>query len=394
MGFCIMEEIIEPVNNNYRLAMQRYSQKRKEVLNKIKNEYDISGNDFIDILKQEFKKNMSQSMTSELTGRSVKIDTLLKHLYNAAEAQALALVDSHSEEIEREGEIIDKIRQNTEGDIIAQKKQFDREIDSIVYKFANEISLNNVWNKYLPELMMSDDNKKLATAQILGYCKSIFKREIQKRLALDEIDNAVRRHPAIILGYIREDAVADAAQKAIKHFKMSGAKAKTVGAEQSHIDILISLSGKTTSKVSNDIMDSLLNQLDSIGQSFVTIGESKFENENFLGIQSKAWNLYAPSNEIWNPNALGRRAELFNDFVATLSSDLEGKRAWHKGVLYISNHLEEAMGPNTLIYATGKQILWTNELLETMLNNNKYFAFRLNSENKVTPTVVLADHYG
>ena len=26
--------------------------------------------------------------------------------------------------------------------------------------------------------------------------------------------------------------------------------------------------------------------------------------------------------------------------------------------------------------------------------NNKYFAFRLNSENKVTPTVVLADHYG
>lgn len=52
------------------------------------------------------------------------------------------------------------------------------------------------------------------------------------------------------------------------------------------------------------------------------------------------------------------------------------------------------MGPNTLIYATGKQILWTNELLETMLNNNKYFAFRLNSENKVTPTVVLADHYG
>ena len=73
--------------------------------------------------------------------------------------------------------------------------------------------------------------KKLATAQILGYCKSIFKREIQRRLALDEIDNAVRRHPAIILGYIREDAVADAAQKAIKHFKMSGAKAKTVGAE-------------------------------------------------------------------------------------------------------------------------------------------------------------------
>lgn len=391
MGFCIMGNIMTSVDNNYKAAMARYAQKRQAVLKQITSEYNIAGEEFINVLKQNFQENMSQSMTSNLTGRSVKIDTILQHLYKAAENQVYALLENNTTELENELIEIKQLQQEAENGTIQEKKIFDQQINNIITRFINEMSLNNVWEKYLPELM-SGDNKRLAASQVLGYCKSIFKREIQKKISANEVSQVIHKHPAIILGYIREDALADAATKAIEQFKMNTAKAQTVGAEQSHIDILISLTSGTSS-ISKDLMKGLLQQLDSINNDFSVVGDSIFENNEFLGMQSKAWNLYAPSNDVWNPNALGRRAELFNDFVSSLSSDLEGSRGWHQGVLYISYHLEEAMGANTVIYATGKQILWTDELLQTMLNNNKYFAFRLNSENQITPTIVLADHY-
>jgi hypothetical protein len=63
---------------------------------------------------------------------------------------------------------------------------------------------------------MSSGNQQLSAFQVYAYTKSILKREIQRRASIEEIDRAVKKHPSIILGYIREDAITNAALKAIE----------------------------------------------------------------------------------------------------------------------------------------------------------------------------------
>jgi hypothetical protein len=43
-----------------------------------------------------------------------------------------------------------------------------------VADFAKQMDLNTIFNKYLPQVM-SSSNQSLSVAQIMGYCKSIFK---------------------------------------------------------------------------------------------------------------------------------------------------------------------------------------------------------------------------
>jgi hypothetical protein len=58
-----------------------------------------------------------------------------------------------------------------------------------------------------------------------------------------EIEKVVKQRPAILLGYMQEDALTDAASDVIKKMQSSTMKAKTVGAARSKIDILIPLTG-------------------------------------------------------------------------------------------------------------------------------------------------------
>ena len=67
--------------------------------------------------------------------------------------------------------------------------------------------------------------------------------------------------------------------------------------------------------------------------------------------------------------------------------------SWHRGVLYLSEHLEAVMGANTVMCVTGKNIIWADDLLGDMVNRyHKYFAFSLDSNHKLTSHIILADH--
>jgi hypothetical protein len=77
----------------------------------------------------------------------------------------------------------------------------------------------------------------------------MLRREIKKRASITEIDRAVKKHPSIILGYVREDAITAAALKAIEALKAKGMSAKTIGAEQSKIDIIIPVTSRASAVI-------------------------------------------------------------------------------------------------------------------------------------------------
>jgi hypothetical protein len=385
---------MEQVDKNYEAAQGVYQAKRKSLLEQIENQSQQSGESFIEKLQDKFSDNMKQTIVSPDSKRSVKYETIIKHIYRAAELKGRSIIEDVGGNLDELKEEIQKIKQSTEGDIETEKKLIDKEIDKIVSEYATKMDINQIFNKYLPQIL-SGENQKLSVAQVLAYCKSIFKREIQKQLSMEKIDSVIKKRPAIILGYIREDMLSDAAIKAIDECKIENASAMTVGSEQSMIDVLIPITGGAA-KASDDkeLLGSILKKLDGIKSSTFVVGESKFNTDEFLGIQVKPWNLYKKTTK-WNPMSLGSRTELLNDYAKSLSGETpDDVTSWHKGVIYLSENLTKMLGENTVMYVTGNNIIWTDNLLSDLVNKyNKYFAFGVNSKNQLTSHIVLADHY-
>ena len=395
---CVMPDLWQTIDNNYEIASKIYESKKEAILSKIKTEHDISGQEFINTIQSNYSSLMKQKYTSEVSGREVGLNTILNHLYRAAEDVVAQVLEEHkNDDIEKQIQALRQISQQAGKSIIQEKKIVEKEIDKILQSYSNETHIDKLVYEMLPKYM-SGDNQRLSAAQVYAYTKSILKREIQKRASLTEIDKAVKKHPSIILGYIREDAITDAALKAIEQLKMSGMKAQTVGKEQSAIDIIIPLTKGATAAVSKpgDALKGILSQLDALGTSFVVEGESRYETSEFLGIQSKPWRLYLPTTE-WNRNSVGSRADLLKGYEQLGGSIYppNTEEGWHRGVLYLSYNLQQVIGPNTVMYATGGSLTWTSELLVDMYSRyHKYFAFMLDSKHQLTSHIHIADHYG
>ncbi len=392
---CVLPKTIGEADQNYLAAQKAYQIKKEAIVQKIKSEYDISGDSFIQLIQQNLLTNMKEKIVSPESGRSVGYDTILKHLYDAVQASAYSIIESHQAEISSLSDAIATLQQQAIANGKSAQKNVEKQIDDIIQQFANEMQLDSVIYKYLPEFI-SSANAQLSFSQVFGYAKSIFKHEISKRIAGVQIQDIFQRHPGIILGYIREDAVADASQKAISKLSMTAASAATVGAAKSKIDILISLTGQGSAISQNgELLGGLLASLDKYDKSFSVTGESSLETDEFLGIQSKPWKLFLPTTS-WNKNSIGSRAELLNNFLSSgyNPAGADNQYSWHAGVLYLSTQLEEVIGVNTVMYVTGNSIIWTNELFDQLRKYNKYFAFMLTSNNQLTSHVQLADHYG
>ena len=392
---CVMPEDMNIVDSNYAKAQVIYAGKRQQILKNIEEQNNISGTEFMTKLEDLFKQNMSQRIKSPKTLKEVKYKTIINHIYDAAKLEAESILSNTKGEINELKNKMEKIRKENLKGLEAEEIDLQNEVEKIVKQFAERIDMENLFNKYLPQVM-SQSNQKLAGSQVLSYCKSIFKRQIYQELANQQITKAVKRRPAIILGYIREDALSKAATGVMKDMGMKASSSQAVGSKSSKIDILISLTEGATKISSNrDVLENLLKKLDDIdGTTISGIGESSINVSEFLGVQAKPWKLFLPTQK-WNPMSIGSRAELFKSFTDGLTDTAAPNTySWHKGVLFLSQHILDIMGKNTVLYAVGDSILWADALLNDMIMRyHKYFAFAINKDAPLSSHVVLADHW-
>lgn len=395
---CIMPGEISIINQNYESTAQIYEAKRESILARLKQEQNISGEDFINTIQTNYSSLLKEKYESAVTGREVGLETIINHVYRAAEAMVAEVLENHSEQdIQSQIQALEQISREAGKNIEQQKKVVNKEIEKIIQQYSNETQVDRLIDEMLPKYL-SQENAKLSAAQVYAYTKSMLRREIKKRASIVEIDKAVKKHPSIILGYVREDAITTAALKAIEVLKVKGMTAKTIGAEQSKIDIVIPITSRASAVVqgNTDLLGTIVKQLDALSTEFIVTGESKYETDEFLGIQSKPWQLYLPTTT-WNRNSVGSRVELYNAFLEHLKemSPPDRNVGWHRGVLFLSEHLQEVMGPNTVMYATGGKLIWTSDLLRDLYQKyHKYFAFMLDSNYQLTSHIQLADHYG
>lgn len=395
--FCIMPSLWSEVDNNYLNAAKQYEARKNEILKKLQKNTKEQADEFMSLLQENYRTLMEQKYASEFSNREVKLETIVEqHIYKAATEKAREILMQENVNIEQEIEALKQISKEKKLSIDQEKKFITRELEKIVKRYAQATEVNKLVSDLLPSYV-SAENQELSASQIYPYVKSIIKKEIYKRAAVKEITKTVKRHPSIILGYVREDAVTQAAIEAIEKISARGMTAKTVGKEASKIDIVIPLTPRATKAIGDsNILSDIIKQLDVIEQDFIVSGTSQYKSDEFLGIQSKPWNLTKKTDNWKNRNAIGSRAELLKEFnlqnITGLPDDSIG---WHRGVLFLSQRLEQIIGPSTDMYAIKGSIVWTSDLLTDLVNvYHKYFSFMLNSKGKRTSHIQLADHYG
>lgn len=392
--FCICNEMLPEINKNYENAANIYAKKRNDIMKQLEIQSVQADKEFIRLFQENYQNLLFSKYQSEATGREVKINTIITHLYNAITKMTESFIEQDDfSTLETE---IEALKLETGNEIQKTKNVIDNLVKNYFEAHLLQDKVDELISKFLPNYI-SADNKALTAQQIYSYTQSLLKKQVLEKTSFSAIETTVRRVPAQILGYIREDMVADAALKLIEELKLK-AEAKSVGANKSTIDILIAVGGASINNLSNaDTLKDLLETLDDLNYSTTVEGESAYNTTQYLGIQSKPWDLSKPQSQ-WRRFSVGSRSSLLSEFLdiekSSIASDIQ--RGWHRGVLFLSQHIPEVIGPNTVMYAIDGQIMWTDDLITNLYQTyHKYFAFVINEKtNELTKHIELADHYG
>lgn len=403
-----MPEIVNEIDNNYQNVLKYYSMRKQDLLNSLSNQSTEGLQNFLDVINTQYIDLLSSKQTSAMTGREVKIKTILDHVYRKADQVVkTAIQDPNNTIYESEIESLRKIQAEIKGDIGEAKQAIDRELTKIVKKFQISTNIHNIVNYMIPQ--MSSENKKLTADQIQGYVRARIKQNILQQASMVELQKAVKKYPSILYGYYQEDATAEAAIRAIEYLdKKEEFMVFNTGSEKTTIDILISRSKNFNAQGEDEIFKDILKNLDSLQGETIISGNSTFYTDDFFGIQSKPWSLQYlqnPNNKIENSKTsftIGSRASLKKGFLQSIANEsnlapIDSNIGWHRGVLYLSQHLPTVIGANTILYALQGQVVGTDDLLQTMLDTNRYFAFVMQEKDgrkTLSSKIEIADHYG
>lgn len=391
MGF-VCQDLVG-VNSNYQAAQKRYADKKNKLFNAWQQEHGIAGKDFFNLLSQNFTSNMQAKLTSPTTNRTVKQSTILRHLYNATRERALSVFGKSSVAVDTAVQAIRQLQADSSLEVKDQEAKIAAEINKIVIELSKRLNISDAFiRKFLPQ--MTKANRGLTHGQLIGYCKNIFKQQIQEAITGVKVQKAVAQYTAIVGGYLREDALADAAQQTIEALGVKTGKVKRIGSEKTSIDVLLSFGKGASVKGGKAAFGNLIQALDAISGDIVAVGQSTYNTSNFLGIQSKSWDLDTVGSK-YVTASIGSRGALragFEQLLSGTSVNPNTSYGWHKGVKYLSGVLDQVIGANTIMYATGSSIIWTDQLLSDMVAKDIYFSFALDSNDKLTSHVILSKH--
>ena len=140
------------------------------------------------------------------------------------------------------------------------------------------------------------------------------------------------------------------------------------------------MTGATKNKGKDTVFDEYINflsqgNLNAEFKESIEIDKPTFLSQGF-GIQSKIWN--APWT-LSQYSKVARRHITFNNSLLQSFQLLQKQHMWVEGVLFLEQHVKEAMGDN-VGYVLGKSFFWTYQLIKRFHEEQFYLAFKFAEE--------------
>lgn len=276
-------------------------------------------------------------------------------------------------------EIIDKIKE-----ILLNEQDIISSVQVYIKQKTNNITLTAIENEYV------------------GY---IARKILQKKILVEKIFSL---NQAAIAGYYQEATETEAMQELLKHFGSiaihGGTSISQKTKTETPLDVIIGskYSGKKrleSSALSQydkmlDIIDDLKININTAQDFFVDwqpiLEKAKI---NTVGIQSKLYSINF-SNPRPQGYGIGNRKTIKQDFTEYYKKQKDMILTQALSAKFFNESqtaIIEAFGPTTLLFRTGSQRFFIDELIKEISKNNFMFAFNMIKERKLTNYVIITN---
>ena len=222
---------------------------------------------------------------------------------------------------------------------------------------------------------------------LLDRSQQFFKIYLDKRLQ-GEGKTQIWGIPAATLGgFLREEMEAEALSKIFKHIpaiKIKSAGAISVKGKETHLDNIISIL---------DYIPEAFNKQITVTRDAWSLNKNEvLKNIQYYGEQVKSFQLNTRSN---TGQILGKRISDNETLLKNYQSESQTKGAAitiYSNIKFLHRlrNAITALGPETLIFATGSQRQFTDDFIRAFRAKNYYLMFGYNKNSyRITKTIVI-----
>ena len=364
------------------------------------------------IQKEEIKKEFNELQQESIGGRGQEFNKVNQFLDNADFKKAietLIIPGFDTEKYKNQIENLEKNFQGTQEELIKERKKIEDEITTVIKNYlqsSDEITILHDIQKHILE-QSSGVTLDAVKDQYLRYITRLY----QQRIGL--LKTSVGLNQAAIAGYYQEATESRLITELLKKIKLKGVQAGTILSEetkkQTPLDIVIghkNTSNKALQHLGTSIYDKLTKQIRTMAAESIVVSVeeasinwedffSKIEKINAVGIQSKLYTLNFSSEKI-KPDGykIGSRENLFKNFYKEKEKIYktygESREQYMAAIFFNLSQtaIIEAFGPSTLIFRTGSQRFFMDELIIRIQQENASITF-LEHKNQLMNTVVI-----
>ena len=364
------------------------------------------------IQKEEIKKEFNELQQESIGGRGQEFKKVNQFLDNADFKKAietLIIPGFDTEKYKNQIENLEKNFQGTQEELIKERKKIEDEITTVIKNYlqsSDEITILHDIQKHILE-QSSGVTLDAVKDQYLRYITRLY----QQRIGL--LKTSVGLNQAAIAGYYQEATESRLITELLKKIKLKGVQAGTILSEetkkQTPLDIVIghkNTSNKALQHLGTSIYDKLTKQIRTMAAESIVVSVeeasinwedffSKIEKINAVGIQSKLYTLNFSSEKI-KPDGykIGSRENLFKNFYKEKEKIYktygESREQYMAAIFFNLSQtaIIEAFGPSTLIFRTGSQRFFMDELIIRIQQENASITF-LEHKNQLMNTVVI-----
>ena len=364
------------------------------------------------IQKEEIKKEFNELQQESIGGRGQEFNKVNQFLDNADFKKAietLIIPGFDTEKYKNQIENLEKNFQGTQEELIKERKKIEDEITTVIKNYlqsSDEITILHDIQKHILE-QSSGVTLDAVKDEYLRYITRLY----QQRIGL--LKTSVGLNQAAIAGYYQEATESRLITELLKKIKLKGVQAGTILSEetkkQTPLDIVIghkNTSNKALQHLGTSIYDKLTKQIRTMAAESIVVSVeeasinwedffSKIEKINAVGIQSKLYTLNFSSEKI-KPDGykIGSRVNLFKNFYKEKEKIYktygESREQYMAAIFFNLSQtaIIEAFGPSTLIFRTGSQRFFMDELIIRIQQENASITF-LEHKNQLMNTVVI-----
>ena len=373
----IKQEAHNAIEVGYNQAILNYQQQKNAFLTQLNLEKE-------DIVKEMFKNINDQIYDQENEDFDKKLNEIFTKTKNYLEEVIVKILDEKEDDLKNIKQKLNDFKSSKKPE--EQLKYLSRILKEEIEKSLSQNGFSRLsLIKYLQQngIELGGKNNKALQDNLFGYLRRLIIQRYTSNTNIKNVNINLNNYKQSLKGYLQEEAIEEAISKVLENYgyvaKQTGAIESDTGQEIIY-DLVIA--PKNIKNLDNEGLKSIIKKMDSF-QNISVQGTSTLNEDNIFlgGVQSKSWII----SESYTSHFIS--FGIHSDLIP----EGDKKYYWHGGVSSLMYRMNEVIGRNNFMFATGSNLQFTVDLLCKLKERNYVLNFHKSKNKAISNPHVYAD---